>query len=122
MAPKLGCTIFTKSMILSGWCSPFSSRLSMQSAVASMPPRYFIISALPSITPRPPGGVQSPSPSTRVLSLTTATMFERLLSWNERSLSSRMVVEMAETPGVYHALNQFRLSIGTLGSVPILPR
>ena len=52
------------------------------------------------MTPRPPLGVQSPSPSTRVESETTATRLLRLESWKERRLSSRMAVEMAETPGV----------------------
>ena len=56
--------------------------------------------ALPSMTPRPPGGVTSPSPSTLVESETTATRLPLLLSSNEVSLLSRMDVETMETPGV----------------------
>jgi len=62
--------------------------------------------ALPSMTPMPPGGVQSPSPRTRVESLTTATVLPREVSSNERSASSRMPVDTEETPGVYQTPNQ----------------
>ena len=120
-APKLCCTILTNSMIFSGWCLPLSSRLSIQRGTASTPPRYFISIALPSITPKPPGGVQSPSPNTRVLSLTTATIWALLLNRKEVSLSSRMVVETADTPGVYHTLNQLKPYTGAFGKVCILP-
>ncbi len=60
------------------------------------------------MTPRPPEGVQSPSPSTRVESETTATRLPRLVRSKEVSLLSRMVVETLETPGVYQTLNQLK--------------
>jgi len=108
MAPKLGSAIFTKSIIFWASCSPLLLRLSMHRATPSQPPRYFIKKALPSITPRPPGGVQSPSPSTRVESETTATVLPRLVSSNEASLLSLMLVEIFDTPGVYQMLNQLK--------------
>ena len=58
------------------------------------------------MTPSPPDGEQSPSPSTRVESETTATRLPRLESSNDASWLSRMVVETADTPGVYQTLNQ----------------
>ena len=93
----------------------------MQSAVASTPPRYFMRKALPSMTPRPPGGVQSPSPRTRVESETIATRFPRFDRAKERSLSSRIVVETCDTPGVYQTLNQLKPQSPHLGTVCILP-
>lgn len=77
--------------------------------------------ALPSMTPRPPGGETSPSPRTRVLSLTTATRFPRLLSTSDASWLSRMAVDTRETPGVYHALNQLNPNSPALGTVCIFP-
>ena len=88
---------------------------------ASTPPRYFIRKAFPSMTPRPPGGVQSPSPRTRVESLTTATRLPLLVSSKEQSLLSRMMVETLDTPGVYHTLNQLNPATGALGTVWIFP-
>ncbi len=105
-APTEGSSIFTKSMIFWGSCLPSAPFELMQSAIASTPPRYFMRKALPSMTTRPPGGVQSPSPSTRVESETTATRLPRFESANDWSLLSRIVVETFETPGVYHTLNQ----------------
>ena len=120
-APKEGWTIFTKSMILWGSCLLSGPRESMQSAVASTPPKYFIRKALPSITPRPPGGVQSPSPRTRVESETIATTLPRFDMEKEASLSSRIAVDTAETPGVYQTLNQLKPQSPHLGTVCILP-
>ncbi|OQC43259.1 MAG: hypothetical protein BWX61_01274 [Bacteroidetes bacterium ADurb.Bin035] len=108
-------------MILSGSFSPFSFLLSIHNGTASMPPKYFIKNALPSITPNPPGGVTSPSPSTRVESLTTATILPRLLNSKDSSLLSLMRVLTALTPGVYHTLNQLKPGLGTLGTICILP-
>ena len=76
----------------------------MHNGTASTPPRIFIRKALPSMTPRPPGGETLPSPSTRVESLTTATTLPRQESSNDSAAWSRMRVDTAETPGVYHAL------------------
>ncbi len=101
---------------------PSSPRLFTQRARASKPPKYFISMALPSITPKPPEGPQSPSPRTLVLSLTTATRLPRLLSSQELSWLSRMVVDTAETPGVYQTLNQLNPQMPALGRVCILPR
>ncbi len=58
------------------------------------------------MTPRPPLGVQSPSPSTRVESEMTATRLLRFDRLYERRLLSRMAVETADTPGVYQTPNQ----------------
>ena len=115
-APTEGANILTKSIILSGSffptatdVFPFSSsrtRESIHNGYASTPPRYFMSMHFPSITPKPPGGVQSPSPKTRVESLTTATRFPLFEREKDASLSSRIEVEMADTPGVYQTPNQ----------------
>ena len=121
IAPKECWTIFTNSMILAGSFLPSLPRESTQRATASTPPRYFIRKALPSMTPRPPGGVQSPSPRTRVESETTPTRLPRLDRAKDRSLSSRMPVDTAETPGVYQTLNQLKPHRPHIGTVCILP-
>ncbi len=69
------------------------------------------------MTPNPPEGVQSPSPKTLVESLTTATKFPRLDRSNEASLSSRIIVDIFETPGVYHTLNQLKPKTPAFGMV-----
>ena len=120
-APKLCWAIFTNSMIFAGSFLPSGPRESTQRGTASTPPRYFMIMAFPSMTPRPPGGVQSPSPKTRVESDTTATRFPRLERAKDASLSSRIVVETFDTPGVYQTLNQFRPYTPHLGTVCIFP-
>ena len=56
--------------------------------------------ALPSMTPSPPEGETSPSPSTRVESETTATKLPRLLSSKDESMLSRIEVDTIDTPGV----------------------
>ena len=93
------------------------------------------------MTPRPPGGVQSPSPRTRVESLTTPIRL-LLLDRAKEALSNpgyssaplrfevpgmnhswlpRMAVETRETPGVYQTLNQLKPYSPALGTVIILP-
>ncbi len=71
--PKLGCKRRTVSMKRSG------SLVSRQMGTASTPPRYLKSSALPSITGMAALGPMSPRPSTRVPSLTTATVFHLLV-------------------------------------------
>ena len=93
----------------------------MQTGTASTPPSTFIRKALPSMTPRPPGGDTSPSPSTRVESLTTATTLPRHDSSKDSSGLSRMPVDTADTPGVYQALNHWKPGSGARGRTWILP-
>ncbi len=77
--------------------------------------------ALPSMTPSPPDGVTSPSPSTRVESDMTATVLPRLFSSKLRRLSSRIAVEIAEMPGVYQTPNHPKPYTPAFGIVIIFP-
>ena len=78
--------------------------------------------AFPSMTPKPPGGVQSPSPSTRVESETMATVLPRLVSSKDSSLSSRIAVDTRETPGVYQTPNHWLPKTPQLGMMRVFPR
>ncbi len=78
--------------------------------------------AFPSITAIPPGGVTSPSPSTLVESLTTATVRPLQVWEKDTSTLSLMALETEETPGVYQASSQPWSTWSTRGMVIILPR
>ncbi|OHD21424.1 MAG: hypothetical protein A2064_09195 [Spirochaetes bacterium GWB1_66_5] len=73
MPPKEGLSSSTVRISSSG------SRVSSTIGTASTPPRYLYSRALPSITGSPAAGPMSPRPSTRVPSLTTATVLPLLV-------------------------------------------
>ena len=67
---------------------------------ASTPPNSLNSTALPSITGSAPSGPMSPSPSTAVPSLTTATVFCLIVSDQTFEGSAAMADETRATPGV----------------------
>ena len=73
------------------------------------------------MTGMPASGPMSPSPSTRVPSLTTATRFARFVYSYERETSSLMALHGAATPGVYHTAKSPRSRMQHFGAVCIFP-
>ena len=106
---------FTVSTILSG------SFVARQMGKASTPANSLKSIALPSITGRAASGPRSPSPSTAVPSVTTATVFCRIVSENARCRSSRIARHTRATPGVYAIDRSSRVRIGTLFRISIFP-
>src|SRR3990172_12899098 len=75
------------------------SLVSTMIGMPSTPPRYLYSRALPSMTGKPAFGPMSPSPNTRVPSLTTATVFHLLVYSYTNSGSAAMALHGAATPG-----------------------
>ena len=113
--PKTGDTCSTVRTISSG------SLVSRQSGNAVMPANSAKMSAFPSMTGSAPQGPMSPRPSTAVPSLTTATEFWRMVSFQAFSLSSASARQMRATPGVYTSDRSSRVRTCTRPFVSILP-
>ena len=92
--PKAGAMWVTVRTISSG------SFVSRQIGNAVIPANSAKMSALPSITGIAASGPMSPSPSTAVPSVTTATLFWRMVSFQAFSLSPAIARQMRATPGV----------------------
>ncbi len=94
MPPKPGAIAFTIAMI--------SSVSLVASAIghASMPANSLNSIALPSITGIAASGPMSPSPSTAVPSVTTATVFCLIVSERAFSTSCAIAMQTRATPGV----------------------
>jgi len=105
----------TVSTIFSG------SLVARQIGNASTPANSLKSIALPSITGSAASGPMSPSPSTAVPSVTTATALCLMVSANARSTSSRMARQTRATPGVYAIERSSRVRSGTLLWISILP-
>ena len=88
---------------------------------ASTPPNSLKSIALPSITGRAPSGPISPSPSTAVPSLTTATMFCFTVRFQTFAGSSATAIETRATPGVYAIERSSRVLIGAFNAISIFP-
>ena len=94
MPPKPGATALTKATISS------ASLVSRHSGKASTPANCLKSIALPSITGMAAAGPMSPSPSTAVPSVTTATVLPLMVSVHALAGSSWMAAETRATPGV----------------------
>ena len=92
--PNPGAIRSTVSMISTG------SLVSRQIGKASTPANSLKSIALPSITGIAASGPISPSPSTAVPSLTTATVLRLIVYWKARSRSSAIAEQTRATPGV----------------------
>ncbi len=115
MPPKLPAsrlTVFTISSV---------SFERMHSGIASISPKLLNSTHLPSITGIPASGPMSPSPSTAVPSVTTATVFHRLVSENDSSLSCCIARHGAATPGVYATDSSSRVDTAARLTTSILP-
>ena len=93
MPPKPGASAATAATI---WSTSFVAR---QIGQASTPPNSLKSAALPSITGIAASGPMSPSPSTAVPSLTTATEFRFTVRFQAASRSSAIAVQIRATPG-----------------------
>ena len=97
------------------------SRVSRQIGKASTPANSLNSIALPSMTGIAARGPMSPSPSTAVPSVTTATVLRLIVYWNALSGSSWIARHTRATPGVYAIERSSRLRIGLLECNSILP-
>src|SRR5574344_1205914 len=93
--PNEGARSLTVSMIFSG------SLVSRQMGTQSTPPRYLKSIAFPSMTGMAASGPMSPSPSTRVPSDTTATVFHFQVCSYTISGFLAMSLQGSATPGEY---------------------
>ena len=112
---KLGCRKRTVSIILEG------SLVSIQIGTASTSPKVLNSAALPSITGIAASGPISPRPSTRVPSLTIATILPRQVYSKDKSLFSLISLHGSATPGVYAKAKSSRVLMGTLLTTASLP-
>ena len=94
MPPKLPAMLQMVSTMTSG------SLDRMQRGKASTPAKVLKRAHLPSITGIPASGPMSPSPSTAVPSVITATRFPRRVRSKERAGSRWMARQGSATPGV----------------------
>jgi len=92
--PKTGAIAFTVRTISS------TSFVARQIGKALTPANSLNSIAFPSITGRAPSGPMSPSPSTAVPSLTTATMFCFTVRFQTFETSAAMADDTRATPGV----------------------
>jgi hypothetical protein len=92
--PKPGAIAATVRTISS------TSLVARQTGQASMPPNSLNRTAFPSITGIAASGPMSPSPSTAVPSVTTATVFCFVVSVQALAGSSAIARETRATPGV----------------------
>jgi len=113
--PNVGSNHLHAVMISSGFLVP------RQIGNASTPPRYLNRSAFPSMTGSPACGPMSPSPSTRVPSLTTATKFHLFVCVKTCSGSSLIFRHEAATPGVYQIAKSAGVRIAHFGMICIFP-
>ena len=88
----------------------------MLNGTASTPPRYLKSNAFPSMTGCPAAGPMSPSPRTRVPSLTTAMVLARLVCLNDSAGSASIALQLAATPGVYQTPNAEKSQMLHLGT------
>ena len=86
-----------------------------------MPPNSLNSSALPSITGMAASGPMSPSPSTALPSVTTATVFRLIVRFQALSGSSAIARQTRATPGVYAIDRSSRVFTGELAFMWILP-
>ena len=94
MPPKPGAIASTVAMIRS------VSFVSRQIGQASTPPNSLNSCALPSITGIAAAGPMSPSPSTALPSVTTATVLRLIVRFQTVSGSSAIARQTRATPGV----------------------
>ncbi len=97
------------------------SLVSSTTGQASTPPKRLNRAALPSITGSAAAGPRSPSPSTAVPSVTTATVLRLIVSRRASSGFSAMARQTRATPGVYARDRSSRLRSATLEVTSILP-
>ncbi len=115
MPPKPGAIASTAATI--------SSTSFVASAIgqASTPPNSLNRSALPSITGIAASGPMSPSPSTALPSVTTATVFRLTVRFHAFSGSSAIAWQTRATPGVYAIERSSRVFTGAFELMWILP-
>ena len=106
--PKTGAIAFTVATISS------TSFVARQIGKASTPPNSLNSIALPSITGSAASGPMSPSPSTAVPSLTTATVCCLIVRFQTFDGSSAIADETRATPGVYAIDRSSRVFSGVL--------
>ena len=115
MPPKPGaiaCTVATISSV---------SFVARQSGHASMPPNSLKSSAFPSITGMAASGPMSPSPSTALPSVTTATVLRLIVRFQALSGSAAIARQTRATPGVYAIERSSRVFTGAFELMWILP-
>ena len=88
---------------------------------ASTPANSLKSMALPSITGIAASGPMSPSPSTAVPSVTTATEFCLIVRFQTFETSSAIALDTRATPGVYAIERSSRVFTGDLDAIPIFP-
>ena len=115
MPPKPGAIASTAATIASG------SFVARQIGQASMPPNSLKSSALPSITGIAAAGPMSPSPSTALPSVTTATVLRLIVRFQTLSGSAAIASHTRATPGVYAIERSSRVFTGVFALMWILP-
>ncbi len=113
--PNDGASARTISTMASG------SLVSRQIGTASTFANVLNSTALPSITGIAPRGPMSPSPSTAVPSVTTATVFCTQVYSRVSDSSAAIAWDTRATPGVYAMERSSRLASGTVDAIAILP-
>ena len=98
-----------------------TSFVSRQIGNASTPANSLNRIALPSITGSAPPGPMSPSPSTAVPSVTTATMLRLIVRFQIDSGSRAIAIDTRATPGVYAIERSSRVFSGTREWISSLP-
>ena len=115
MPPKPGAIASTAATIASG------SLVLRQIGQASMPPNSLNSSALPSITGIAAAGPISPSPSTALPSVTTATVLRLIVRFQTLSGSAAIASQTRATPGVYAIDRSSRVFTGEFEFMWIFP-
>ena len=115
MPPKLGARRATVSTISS------TSVVSRHSGTASICAKVLNSTALPSITGMAAAGPMSPSPSTAVPSVTTATVLGTHVYASARAGSAAIASHTRATPGVYASDMSSALVSGEVGVTASLP-
>ena len=115
MPPKPGAIASTAATIWSG------SWVLRQIGHASTPPNSLNSSALPSITGIAASGPMSPSPSTALPSVTTATVLRLIVRLHALSGSAAIAWQTRATPGVYAMDRSSRVFTGAFEFMWIFP-